>query len=214
MVRPKKQRRVLFITNAEGDVILSNEEVEAIRLVDFEGRKQEEAAELMGISQPTLNRILNSARKKIAEAVLNGKSIGIKSNVMLKGDNVRIAIATERGGLNDVVSNVFGRCRYFTIVDVENGIKRVDVKENPGFSQEREPGIAAAQFLINEGVEVVIAGNMGPNSSQILTNAGIKFYLVSGVSAEEAIKRLVEGTLTSTPPFRQRRRFRRWEHNK
>jgi len=58
---------------------LSKDEIEAIRLADFEGLYQEEAANEMEISRPTFSRILNSARKKIANALINGKAIEIKN---------------------------------------------------------------------------------------------------------------------------------------
>jgi len=93
MVRPRKCRFVF----AEPDVTyfkprgvplreldeveLSVEEFEAIRLKDLEGKEQTKAAKTMGISQPTLNRLLNSARKKIAEALVGGKAIKIKGGV-------------------------------------------------------------------------------------------------------------------------------------
>jgi len=89
MVRPSKCRMVY----AEPDVTyfkpraiplidlkeveLSVEEFEAVRLKDFEGNGQKEVAKKMKVSQPTLHRILVSARKKIAEALVKGKAIKI-----------------------------------------------------------------------------------------------------------------------------------------
>ncbi|MFH1239946.1 MAG: DUF134 domain-containing protein [Candidatus Diapherotrites archaeon] len=59
-------------------VILKMEELEAIRLKDFQEKDQAESAEKMGISQPTFHRLLLSARKKIADALVNGKAIKIE----------------------------------------------------------------------------------------------------------------------------------------
>lgn len=59
------------------EVSLSVEEIEAIRLRDIEGFDQEQAAKRMNISRPTFQRILSSSRKKIADALLNGKAIRI-----------------------------------------------------------------------------------------------------------------------------------------
>lgn len=53
-------------------------EFEAIRLIDLEEISQEQAANEMQISQPTLSRILKSGRKKLADAIINGKAIKIK----------------------------------------------------------------------------------------------------------------------------------------
>ena len=53
-------------------------EFEAIRLIDAEDKSQNEAAALMKISQPTISHILNAARKKVADALVNGKGIKIE----------------------------------------------------------------------------------------------------------------------------------------
>jgi len=58
--------------------VLTVDEFEAIRLKDLERLEQEEAAKRMGISQPTFNRILNSARGKISDALVNCKLIKIE----------------------------------------------------------------------------------------------------------------------------------------
>jgi len=60
------------------EVRLSVEEAEAIRLKDLEGLEQEQGAEKMNISRPTFQRVLASARQKIADALLNGKAIRIE----------------------------------------------------------------------------------------------------------------------------------------
>jgi len=59
-------------------VYLNEDELEAIRLMDYEGLYQEEVAKEMGISRPTVSRILKEARAKIADALINGKSIEIQ----------------------------------------------------------------------------------------------------------------------------------------
>jgi predicted DNA-binding protein (UPF0251 family) len=61
-----------------GEVVLTMDEFEAIRLKDYEGLDQNEAAKRMGISQSTFQRIYESARKKIADAIVNGKVIRIE----------------------------------------------------------------------------------------------------------------------------------------
>lgn len=53
------------------------DEFEAIRLRDYHDIQQKRSAEIMGVSQPTFHRILTSARKKIAEALINGNTIVI-----------------------------------------------------------------------------------------------------------------------------------------
>ena len=88
--RPKKWRCVSFnpeITYFKPagiplrflqEVQLSIEEAEAIRLKDTGELDQEKCAERMKISRPTFHRILSSARKKIADAIVNGKAIKIE----------------------------------------------------------------------------------------------------------------------------------------
>ena len=64
-------------------VELSMDELEAIKLKDLRELEQEECARRMGISRPTFHRILRSARKKIADALLNGKAIRLDAHVKL-----------------------------------------------------------------------------------------------------------------------------------
>lgn len=60
------------------EIILTFDEYEAIRLIDLESTEQNEAGRMMNISQPTLSRLLKSARKKISEAIVKGKAIKIE----------------------------------------------------------------------------------------------------------------------------------------
>jgi len=90
MVRPIKKRKVIFDPNVTyfkpravplaelEEVDLGSDELEALRLCDFEELSQIKAAQKMRISQSTLQRILTSARKKIAEALIEGKAIKIE----------------------------------------------------------------------------------------------------------------------------------------
>jgi predicted DNA-binding protein (UPF0251 family) len=59
-------------------VYLSFDEFEAVRLADFEGLKQVDAARRMRISRPTFSRIISSAHRKIADGLVNIKAIKIK----------------------------------------------------------------------------------------------------------------------------------------
>ncbi|MBI9016980.1 MAG: DUF134 domain-containing protein [Phycisphaerae bacterium] len=56
-------------------VVLGLDEFETIHLLDYQGHDQAKTAELMNISRPTVTRIYSSARKKIAEALTEGKAI-------------------------------------------------------------------------------------------------------------------------------------------
>ncbi|MBF0505946.1 MAG: DUF134 domain-containing protein [Nitrospirae bacterium] len=59
------------------DVILSSDELEAIRLADYEGLYHEKAAAEMQVSRATFGRILKQGRKKVAEALIMGKALKI-----------------------------------------------------------------------------------------------------------------------------------------
>jgi len=90
MVRPRICRRVGFQPNVTyfkpagirmidlEECILTVDEYEAIRLKDLEGLEQEECAKRMNISQPTFNRLVRMARRKISDALVNGKAIKIE----------------------------------------------------------------------------------------------------------------------------------------
>jgi len=56
---------------------LREDEMEALRLADYEGLYQQECADKMGISRTTFSRLVESARKKIADALLHMKAIRI-----------------------------------------------------------------------------------------------------------------------------------------
>ncbi len=58
--------------------VLTVDELEALRLKDMEGLEQEECASKMGISQPTFHRLVSTARKKIATALVEGSAIKIE----------------------------------------------------------------------------------------------------------------------------------------
>lgn len=60
------------------EVVLSVEEIEAIRLKDLEGMDQNLSAEQMKVSRATFQRVLNSARTKIADVLINGKLLRIE----------------------------------------------------------------------------------------------------------------------------------------
>jgi predicted DNA-binding protein (UPF0251 family) len=90
MVRPRKQRLVGETPKSDyfkprgiplralEESVLSIDETEAIRLADFLGMSHEEAGKNMGVSRQTFGRIVQKARFKIADAIINGKAINIE----------------------------------------------------------------------------------------------------------------------------------------
>ena len=99
MSRPKKCRCVTCIPGAVyfkprgiplvdlEEVSLNLDELEALRLADYEGLYHEEAAQKMSISRATFGRILDMARHKITGAIVNGKALKIESDTQNNGGN-------------------------------------------------------------------------------------------------------------------------------
>ncbi|HOW27239.1 MAG TPA: DUF134 domain-containing protein [Elusimicrobiota bacterium] len=89
-MRPKKCRRVCCRLNATyykpngipldelDEIVLEIDELEAVRLADWETLYQEDAARRMRISRQTFGRIVESARRKIAGAILKGNALKIQ----------------------------------------------------------------------------------------------------------------------------------------
>jgi len=103
---------------------------------------------------------------------------------------VKIAISASEGNLDANVDPRFGRCAYFVIVEIEdNKIKNHEIVSNKSIEATRGAGIQAAQTVANEGVKVVITGNIGPNAFNVLNQTGIK--VVTGVSGKisEVVKK-------------------------
>jgi len=89
-MRPKKTRWIRCepeercfrpqckLPNQLDGVSMTLDEFEAIRLADYEGLKQDEAAKKLKISRPTFSRIITSAHNKIGDALVNIKAIKIE----------------------------------------------------------------------------------------------------------------------------------------
>ena len=93
---------------------------------------------------------------------------------------LRLAVATsEKDGLKDVVSNVFGRAKTFTIIDAEDDkIKDVTVVENPGLSYKHGAGPIVAKMLVDKNVDVVIAYVLGLGANELLKQHNIKHIAI------------------------------------
>jgi len=101
MVRPKKHRMVAFNPEISyfkprgipmhdlSEVRLTVDEREAIRLADLQGMSHEEAGQQMHISRATFGRIIQQARKIVADALINGKAINIEGGNYKMADQVR-----------------------------------------------------------------------------------------------------------------------------
>lgn len=109
----------------------------------------------------------------------------------------KVGVASQgRGGLDDVVSPIFGRAPSFTIVEIEGKeIKNVKVLPNQFLSSPSGVGIAVVQMLGNEGVKYLLAGRLGPNATLVANQFGMQVIMVPpGTKISNAINQYVLGS--------------------
>ena len=106
---------------------------------------------------------------------------------------MKIGISSMGKDINSMLDVRFGRCNYFVIYDTEGGL--VKAIENQGQMSGGGAGIAAAQHIIDDDVDVVITGNMGPNALNLFKNSDIKVYRCGSIKVETAVQLFKEGKL-------------------
>lgn len=107
---------------------------------------------------------------------------------------MKIAISCLGREMEDNLDLRFGRCSFFVIYDSSKGVSYT--LENKGQASGGGAGIAASQQIIDENVEVVITGNMGPNAYNLMNSSGIKVYSCKEVSCLDAVKLYEKNELT------------------
>ncbi len=165
MVRPIKRRRVASLPEvtyfkpagvplrALEDVSLTVEEAEAIRLKDLEGLDQRECAEQMRISRPTFHRILQSARGKVADTLLNGKALRIEGGNFALDSQAFLCIDGNhrwRVGFDQLAvggSLTCPRCHSASVVAVHPGTPW----EGPGWRRRRGARRGLPRRALSEG---------------------------------------------------------------
>ena len=197
MARPQRCRRICrepeylrFVPEgipARDCVVLTLDEFEVLRIVDYEKRTHEQCAALMDVSRTTVTEIYESARGKLADCLVNGRSLEIAGgNIRLcdgsvkarcgrhcrrsdciqtepapiaKGENMmRIAVTYE----NDNIFQHFGHTAQFKVYDVEEGkIVKAEVVDTMGSGHG-----ALAGFLVMQRVDAVICGGIGGGARQ------------------------------------------------
>ena len=189
---------------ASESVHMTVDEFEALRLLDAEGLTQEGCAARMNIARTTVTAIYDSARKKVADALVNGKRllitgghcefepVEIKQVIIEKGkDTMRIAVTYENGE----IFQHFGHTEQFKLFDVEDGkIVNEQVVNTNGSGHG-----ALAGFLQAVKADVLICGGIGMGAQMALADAGIKLYAGVQGSADDAAKALAEGNLEYDP---------------
>ena len=234
MPRPQRRRRVCsepeyteFMPKGSTGydvVILSTDEYEAIRLVDFEKKTHEQCALQMDISRTTVTEIYERARFKLADSIVNGKRLVIEGgsyrlcggtaknccgrnciNSLLYSKNSGGNVLGKKGGANIMriavtydngqIFQHFGHTEQFKVYDVEDGnITAEQVVDTMGNGHG-----ALAGFLAANQVDTLICGGIGGGAQNALAEAGIKLYGGVSGSADEAVKALIEGNLGYNP---------------
>ena len=108
-----------------------------------------------------------------------------------------IAVPTKtHAGLEDVVSEIFGKAKTFAIVNIEDGkVKNVQVIDNPASSYKYGSGPIAVKTLTDLEVNMVITAELGPGASALLKQHNIRTILVKpntkvADSIKEALSKL------------------------
>ena len=206
MPRPKTCRRICsypsYWSFAPEDghcgetVQLMLDEYEAIRLIDHQKMTQEECAEAMGVSRATVTSIYESARTKLADALISGKQLRISGGAYRIDDvpaaaevpekepgTARVAVPFDDGQ----VGQHFGRAEQFAFYDVADGaIRRSRVVETGGVSR-----IALVGFLRAAEVDTLLCGGIGENARNALCATGIR--MASGLTG--AVEDVVQAYL-------------------
>lgn len=110
-------------------------------------------------------------------------------------DEMIVAVPTKGSkGMVDTVSDMLGRAKTFTIIDIEGKIiEKVEVIPNPAASYEQGAGPVAVKTLIDKGVTAVVAGEFGPGVSTLLEQFNITMVKVKrGTTVAEAIQQFLE----------------------
>ncbi len=108
---------------------------------------------------------------------------------------MKIGLSSDGNSLTDHFASNFGRCSYFIVYDSTAQEVRT-AYSNTAQNAAGGAGIQAAQSMIDNQVETVIAPQMGPNAWNVLKGANIKVYTGITGSIQENIDALLAGQLT------------------
>ena len=187
-------------------VEMTLDEFECIRLMDREKLTQEQCAQRMGVARTTVTNIYESAREKLAEALVDGKVLRIgggsyrldrqgTDHITGKGENtMRIAVTYDNGE----IFQHFGHTGQFKLYDVQDGrIVATQIADTNGSGH----GLLAG-FQKEAQADALICGGIGMGAQMALAEAGVKLYAGVQGSADEAAKALAEGRLVYDPDAR------------
>jgi predicted Fe-Mo cluster-binding NifX family protein len=107
---------------------------------------------------------------------------------------MKIAVSSSGDTLQAKTHELFGRCDYFLIIDTESGVWKAI--KNSSADNPSGAGTACAQLMFDEGVNVVISGQVGPNAFEVLNNGGITmFHALSGLTVTQTVEKFKTGSL-------------------
>ncbi|KKY00564.1 MULTISPECIES: NifB/NifX family molybdenum-iron cluster-binding protein [Paraclostridium] len=100
---------------------------------------------------------------------------------------MKIAISANGKNLSDLLDKRFGRCEFFQVYDTET--KEIKIIQNKGNQASGGAGIAAANQIVDENIEIIITGNLGPNAFDIIEENSIKAYTCECLPIEDILKK-------------------------
>ncbi|MBU1299456.1 MAG: NifB/NifX family molybdenum-iron cluster-binding protein [Bacteroidetes bacterium] len=105
---------------------------------------------------------------------------------------MKIAVTSTGGSMDALVSEQFGRCQYFLIVDSET--MKFEAVSNLGEQIQSGAGPKAAELIINKGAEVLLTGHVGNKAEEALKRGGLK--IVDGFKGTVKVKDAVNNYLS------------------
>lgn len=88
---------------------------------------------------------------------------------------MKIAVSSKGKNLESEVDEMFGRCPYFAIAEIEGKkIKSVEFAKNSSALKSGGAGVSAAQFVAGKGAQAVVAGSIGPRAAEVFKQFDIK----------------------------------------
>lgn len=229
MPRPKRDRSVCALPEsnefhpiaAENNqqkqaIVLTVDEYEAIRLIDYHGLAQTEGAQYMAVSRTTIQEIYSCARKKIAAALVEARPLKIQGGEYKlcddtqnacrcrgcakhkqlrrkQGESImkKIAVAYENGQ----IFQHFGHTEIFKLYTVQDGkITGSELMDTQGNGHG-----ALAQLLQAHEVDTLICGGIGAGAQNALAQAGIQLYGGVAGQADAAVEALLKNQLAYNP---------------
>ena len=106
---------------------------------------------------------------------------------------MKVIVTAEGNDLNAPTSPRFGRCPTYVFVETET--MSFEALPNPAASASGGAGIQAAQYVIEQGAQAVLTGNLGPNAADVLRAADIPVYLNNETTVQAAVESFNDGRL-------------------